>query len=99
MNQVTFVPNPLGIASITKQPAMGQAMAEVAEDKVPVAKALAPVRTGAYADSIHVEQTIEGGDMAAMLVADVDYAVFVEFGTSDTPTFAPLRRALEMGGG
>jgi hypothetical protein len=54
------------------------------------AKVIAPVRTGAYRDSIHVEQD----GIESNVVADVPYAGFVEFGTEDTPIFAPLRRAL-----
>lgn len=54
------------------------------------ARAIAPVRTGGYRNSIHVEQD----GPAASVVADVPYAAFVELGTEDTPIFAPLRRAL-----
>ena len=60
---------------------------EAAEEIVEAAKAVAPVDTGTYRDSIHVED--------GKVVADVDYAGAVEFGTSDTPAHAPLRRGAE----
>ena len=58
-----------------------EAIAEVARD------VHAPVDTGEYRDSIHVAD--------GKVVADAPHAVVVEFGTNDTPAFAPLRKAAE----
>ena len=55
------------------------------------ARALAPVDTGAYQASIQTQQ--EG--VTGQLYSDIEYAQYLEFGTSDTPTFATLRRASE----
>jgi topoisomerase IA-like protein len=63
-----------------------------AEEVAQEARAIAPVATGRYQDSIRA--LIEDGK--AIVLADVPYAVYVEYGTVDTPTFAPLRRAMDM---
>jgi hypothetical protein len=67
-----------------------------AADKIlQAAQAIAPVgETGDLRDSGHVNE-IEGGHE---VVFDVPYAVYVEFGTSDTPTFAFLRKGVEAAG-
>jgi hypothetical protein len=86
---VNFIPN-LGLEDEWNASGDGQdCKRTVGEEIVSQAQAVAPVETGAYRDSIHVEADLEGETAVA---ADVDYAVFIEFGTSDTPTFAPLRR-------
>jgi len=60
---------------------------EVAEEIAEAARSVAPVDTGAYRDSIHIED--------GKVVADVDYAAVIEVGSSDTPAFSPLRRGAE----
>ena len=55
------------------------------------AKATAPVLTGAYRDSLATR--VVGLD--GIVYSDIEYAPYLEFGTSDTPTFATLRRASE----
>lgn len=89
MNEVILVPGLKHI--LERDEAVMVRVRRTAEQIAEEARAIAPVATGAYRDSIHVEQE----ETAAGVVADVPYAVFVEFGTSDTPAFAPLRRAAE----
>ncbi len=91
---VTFIPNPLVGAELAETAEMEAALLSSAEMAAEAAQALAPVLTGAYRDSIHAEA--EEGE--ARLVADVPYAVYVEFGTVDTPAFSPLRRGAEAAG-
>jgi len=55
------------------------------------ARAIAPVRTGAFQDSIQSEVIGTHG----RVWSDIRYAAYLEFGTSDTPTFATLRRATD----
>ena len=68
-----------------------------AEKCAEIARRQAPVVTGRYRDSIHVEQA-EGG---AAVVADAlntsgeGYAAYVEIGTSFTPAHHTLLTALE----
>ena len=56
------------------------------------ARSIAPVLTGAFRDSIVHE--IHG--LKGIVYSDIRYAKYLEFGTSDTPTFAVFRRASEM---
>ena len=86
-----FVPNPFIGELLKRSPLVKSALENRAEEAVEQVKAIAPVDTGAFRDSIHT--TTENGDV--QLVADVPHAVYVEFGTSDTPIFAPLRRGAE----
>src|SRR5437763_605259 len=54
------------------------------------ARRAAPVLTGAYRDSIHVEATGDGADV----VAGVPYAAVIEYGSSTHPPHATLRNAV-----
>lgn len=54
-----------------------------AERVVAQAKATAPVRTGAYRDSIHVQHTQAAHRQVAEVVADVPYGIFVESRTGN----------------
>lgn len=49
-----------------------------AEARAAVARSIAPVRTGRYRGSLHVEQSPSAGAAASEIVADVDYAIYVE---------------------
>lgn len=62
----------------------------IAEETAEIAKSLAPVKTGALRDSIHVE-TKRG---QSEVIADVEYAAAVEFGgtfTAPHPFMLPAR--------
>lgn len=87
---MTFFPNPLLEAELEK----GLDMSGPAEAVAEIAKSIAPVLTGAYRDSIHVETDGEG----SKVVADTEYAVYVEVGTEDTTAFHVLTRAVESAG-
>lgn len=95
MSEVTFIPNPLAdkLAEEQAKPAVRQATEQAAS----IAKAIAPRVTGAYADSIHVE---EDGDGARLVAGggDVDYASFVEAGTYKDDAQHVLSRAVEAAG-
>ena len=54
-------------------------LADVCQQIAEYAQSIAPVRTGAYRDSIHVEQN---GPLDFSIVADASYAAFIEFGTA-----------------
>lgn len=55
---------------------------KIAEEKVARAKGSAPVESGAYRDSIHVE-TLRTDRMVKRVVADVSYAADVEANTGN----------------
>lgn len=64
-----------------------------AEAIAEAARGLAPVRTGRYRGSITaaLEPSSEGA--RGRVSASVPYAPFIEFGTTDTPAFAPISHA------
>jgi len=85
-----FVPNP-NFEAEWNQEQGPETKGEIAEKVLAGAQAVAPVLTGAYQDSLHIQVD---GEENVYVVAGVEYGDEVEFGTSDTPTFAPLRRGI-----
>lgn len=53
-----------------------------AQERLARAKASAPVKTGAYRDSLHV-QTVHTDRMVKRIVSDVDYALALEANTGN----------------
>lgn len=100
MATITLAPN---LESIIAQNVVLRArIALLANQILALAKQLVPVRSGSLQESGRVEFGLDGDIVTAKVIfggGDVDYAVYVEFGTSDTPTFAFLRRAGEAYGG
>lgn len=84
-----IVVNPLLAAEVLERFA-GPLVADMAGDVADVARELTPVDTGALRDSIGVQ--VRAGE--ADVVANIDYAAFVELGTEDTPPQPFLRQAL-----
>jgi len=92
---VSLVPN-LGDV-IAHVPAVQQGLDDAATKILAVSQQLVPVRTGKLQGTGRVVR----GDGESYVVyggGEVDYAAYVEFGTSDTPAFAYLRRAVEAAG-
>lgn len=97
----TFIPNrPVIYGVLPETPLVQAQLRYLTEEAADAARSIAPYRTGEYHDSIHVEESEGQSDVpgTVVLVADAPHAVYVEFGTSDTPTFAPLRRGMEAAG-
>lgn len=67
-----------------------------AEEGVEHARANAPVRTGTYRASIGASVVEESDGWKGHLTAGAAHAIYVEYGTEDTPIFATLRRAGEV---
>lgn len=57
-----------------------------------------PYETGDYVSGISAEAGIENGVAIGRINAYDWKSGFIEFGTSDTPTFAPLRRGADEAG-
>ena len=93
---LAFVPNPAGIAALTREQHMAASMARIAAELEAEAKGIAPVETGAYRDSLRGEVELGEHGWEAHLVTDSPYWPYLEFGTSDTPMFATLRTALSL---
>lgn len=78
-------------------------MVEFVEDKAEEAaehtRSVAPVDEGEYVDSIESGAVIEDGTAKGRVSANDDKWAYLEFGTEDTPVFAPLRKGLEATSG
>ncbi|WP_440066447.1 hypothetical protein [Streptosporangium sp. OZ121] len=85
----------VAIKRLTHQPGMAKAALVAAERMRKLAVVLAPKREPRmmYSASITTHLEIKTSGPVAHVSADVD-ATKIEFGTNDTPRFAPLRRAL-----
>lgn len=90
--------NPAATAELARTLEMVETLRARAEDAAEESRAIAPVDTGEYRDSITAEAGIEGGFARGRVNAGKFTAGWLEFGTSDTPTFAPLRRGAEAAG-
>lgn len=95
-----FVPNPAGLLLVQVSTGMQSAMKERADQIAEMARSIAPydpTNDRNYRDEIEVVAGIEDGRACGRVNAWVPWAGYVEFGTVDTPTHAPLRRASEGG--
>lgn len=91
-----YIPNrPVIYNVIPETPHVSIWVSHKAEVIAARAKAIAPVRTGTYRDSIRAMEA-EGGNPGEWVVVSTDpKSVYLEYGTNDTPTFATLRRAAQ----
>lgn len=88
------------ITKVTFDEQAALALPEVAEDLTrrgervaDRARADAPVKTGTYRDAIRVEEDVVDGVPTVLVIADVDYSVFVEAETGN------LSRSLDAAAG
>lgn len=95
---IVFVPNP----SFPQEWARSDDARRLAEDRARAglrhAQSIAPVRTGEYRASLAARAVLTDEGWVGLIYSDAAHAPFLEWGTSDTPTFATLRRALEASG-
>jgi HK97 gp10 family phage protein len=103
MMRVNVIGIPAALARLTALEVAAKAaarpMAEAEAQPIEVAaKARAPVLTGTLRDSIHTEPDPENAN-AVLVGSDVDYAIYVEYGTSDTPMQPFLRPAVDDASG
>ena len=95
-SSVTLVPNLLAL--IAGHAEVEDEIRKAGEKVLAAAKQLCPVDTGALQESGHVEMSERNGQLVALVTFSTRYAVYVEFGTIDTPTFAFLRGGAEAAG-
>jgi len=103
-----FKPNPRGgeVASRTREylEHLQIATITVAEEAKVAFEAQGPHpysgehEPGGYVDSIEPVIGAEGGTPVGVVIAGVDYAWYIEVGTSDTPTFQPLQHGADAAG-
>lgn len=93
-----FVPDHDGMLAISRTVEMAKALDTFADYTASNARNLAPVDEGDYRNSIDTTSGVDGGVATARVNANDWKAGLIEFGTEDTPTFAPLRRGAEQAG-
>lgn len=81
-----------GMRALLNDPGVAADLARRISPVLNAAKAVAPVASGAYRDSLHIEAAVTDR-VVARVVADVPYAVGVEAQTGN------LARALDAAGG
>lgn len=101
---VRFRPNYRAVAIIAASPQMVSEMGERAELVADNARAAwhasgpHPYETGEYVDGIDAVAGVEGGIAVGRVNAHKFTSAYIEYGTSDTPAFAPLRRGADAAG-
>lgn len=93
-----YKPDRKGIgAYLRTSPELRQLLHDAAEHGANAARAAAPVDSGAYRDSIHVEDVgIDRDRQAARVVADVRYAADVEFRAGSRRPLQAAVNAIEV---
>jgi phage gpG-like protein len=87
-----FQADETAIASLIHEDFVQSDLHDRAERVVRAAKELAPVESGRYRESIHVEDDTDG---AVLVVSDVEYAAVIEYGTRDRPAHHVIGTALD----
>lgn len=99
MSAVRFKIRPQAQRELERTPQMALFLKEKVEPIARRVREIAPRGSSApgehYADMIKTDVGIEKGRLIGRVNALKFTAHFLEFGTSKTPTFAPLRRAAE----
>ena len=93
-----FVPNPRLGYELLRSTMLIDDVARIAENIADQAKSIAPEDQGDYIASIEAVSGFDSRGVLARVNANDWKAGLIEFGTSDTPTFAPIRRAAERYG-
>ncbi|MFE4991425.1 HK97 gp10 family phage protein [Streptomyces mirabilis] len=89
-----FQPDEAAIASLVHEQFVQDDLHERASRVVSAAQANAPSETGRYRNSIHAE---DGPDGSVLIVSDVPYAIYIEYGTRerDHPAHHTIGNALD----
>lgn len=74
-----------GVRELLRDPGVARAVAEAAEKVAAAARASAPVQTGEYRDSIHVDSDNSpiDGRARSRVIADAPHALIVESNTGN----------------
>lgn len=88
-----FVPNAAGIAQVAMLTL--SVITDLTEEGAEIARNTAPILEGWYYDSIETQVVVENGVPHGLFYSTDFKAGFLEFGTSDTPTFGTLGSAAE----
>lgn len=93
-----FKQNPRAISELLRTRELESLLGGLASDAAQNARSIAPADDTAphYRDQIEAQSGKHGDRVIGRVNANKDNSGYIEFGTEDTPTFAPLRRGLEM---
>ena len=87
------VPNPKGIAELARSEGVKAELERRMEAALAQAKANAPVLTGTYRDSLHIETEETADGVQVRMGSDVEYAMVIEARTGN------VNRSLDAAGG
>lgn len=95
---MAFILNPSFFKLLETSDQLGDPLEQVTEQVAEAVRANAPEFAGHYKDGIETDRVVEGGKIAGRVIANdpTGAATVIEFGTEDTPAFAPLRRGAEQ---
>lgn len=99
MGNVRFKMDTRAITKLMRsRPDLAPLLEDLASAAAANSRSVAPVGDDSphYRDQIEHVVGINRGRYIGRVNANKDTSGFIEFGTRDTPTFAPLRRGLEM---
>jgi hypothetical protein len=108
----TFVPNPRGAENITRSEPWARHLLAITAEVAAAAKVAFEMQGphpyavptpahptgGDYVTLIQPSVLLEHGEFVGRVVAFDEASWYIEVGTSDTPTFAPLRLGADMVG-
>lgn len=98
MSFTHFIPNPMLGAELSRSRMLQPALLNIAENIRDEAKQLSPEDKGDYINSIEAKSGVDGRGVYAAVEATDWKAALIEFGTADTPAFAPIRKAADKYG-
>lgn len=93
-----FVPNPMLAQEVLRATMLLDDLQAIAENIAEQAVAIAPEDEGDYLRSIEAVSGFDARGVMARVNANDWKAALIEFGTTDTPVFAPIRRAADRYG-
>lgn len=91
-----FLFDPTCLARLEAEPELVAAFEGLAQKGGDNLRSVMPEETGAARASVEEGVVRDGGRTIARWGFGVPYWFYLEFGTSDTPKFAPLARSLDM---
>lgn len=83
---------------LLRTPEMTALIAEITESALNGVVDAAPVRTGAYRDSLDASVGITPTGVTGRVLTTDPFAHLIEFGSVNNPPYAPLRRGVESTG-
>ena len=95
-----FKQNPRAISELLRVRELESLLGRLASEAAQNTRSIAPADDTPphYRDQIEAQSGLHGDRVIGRVNANKDNSGYIEFGTEDTPAFAPLRRGLEATG-